>query len=133
MDELDVDTYYGAYTRSVNTRQSAGELRVFGLGYMDDRTTVLKTDNRPAPVRAADLGKIEIATCGADYVACFQHHQRRQVRFPGLGRCPDRLLGQPHAACRRLRRRGRMATAGKSSEALAERRLFLRKRRRQSQ
>ena len=67
MDELDVDTYYGAYTRSVNTRQSAGELRVFALGYIDHRTTVLKTDNRPTPLRAADLGKIEIATWGADY------------------------------------------------------------------
>jgi hypothetical protein len=68
MDELDVDIYSGAYTRSVTTAQSAGELRVFALGYIDHRTTVLKTDNRPASVRAADLGKIEIATWGADYV-----------------------------------------------------------------
>ena len=68
MDELDVDTYYGAYTRSVHGKQNAGELRVFGLGYIDHRTLVLKTDNRPAAVRAADLGKIEIATYGADYV-----------------------------------------------------------------
>jgi hypothetical protein len=71
MDELDVDTYYGAYTRSVNTSQSAGELRVFALGYIDHRTTVLKTDNRPASVRAADFGKIEIATWGADYAHVF--------------------------------------------------------------
>jgi hypothetical protein len=68
MDELNVDTYYGAYTRQVGTRQSAGELRVFAIGYIDHRTLVLKTDNRPASVRAADLGKIEIATYGADYV-----------------------------------------------------------------
>jgi Alginate export len=71
MDELDVDTYYGAYTRSVETAHSAGELRVFALGYIDHRTLVLKTDNRPAPVRAADLGKIEIATWGADYAHVF--------------------------------------------------------------
>ncbi len=71
MDELDVDTYYGAYTRSVDTSESAGELRVFALGYIDHRTTVLKTDNRPAPVRAADFGKIEIATWGADYAHVF--------------------------------------------------------------
>jgi len=71
MDELDVDTYYGAYTRSVTTTQSAGELRMFALGYIDHRTTVLKTDNRPASVRAADLGKIEIATWGADYTHVF--------------------------------------------------------------
>jgi len=71
MDELDVDAYYGAYTRSVVTKQSAGELRVFGLGYIDHRTLVLKTDNRPAPIRAADFGKIEIATWGADYAHVF--------------------------------------------------------------
>lgn len=69
--ELDVDTYYGAYTRSVKTSESTGELRVFALGYIDHRTTVLKTDNRPASVRAADLNKIEIATWGADYVHVF--------------------------------------------------------------
>jgi hypothetical protein len=71
MDELDVDTYYGAYTRSVTTNQSAGELRVFALGYIDHRTMVLKTDSRSASIRAADLGKIEIATWGADYAHVF--------------------------------------------------------------
>jgi len=71
MDELDVDTYYGAYTRSVAAKQSAGELRVFALGYIDHRTHVLKTDNRPSAVRSTDLGKIEIATWGADYVHVF--------------------------------------------------------------
>lgn len=68
MNELDVDAYYGAYTRSVTAKQSAGELRVFALGYIDHRTRVLKTDNRPSAVRSADLGKVEIATWGADYV-----------------------------------------------------------------
>ncbi len=68
MGELDVDTYYGAYTRSVSTGSSAGELRVFALGYIDHRTTVLKTDNRSTAARTADLGKIEIATWGGDYV-----------------------------------------------------------------
>jgi len=68
MDELDVDTYYGAYTRSVTSEHNAGELRIFGLGYIDHRTLVLKTDNRPAAVRAADHGRIEIGTYGADYV-----------------------------------------------------------------
>jgi hypothetical protein len=68
MDELDIDTYYGAYTRSVSAGESSGQLRVFAMGYIDHRTTVLKTDNRPAAIRAADFGKIEIATWGADYV-----------------------------------------------------------------
>ena len=71
MGELDVDTYYGEYTRSVATKQSAGELRVFALGYVDHRTLVLKTDNRPQAVRAADAGRIEIATYGADYAHVF--------------------------------------------------------------
>ncbi|MGA8273630.1 MAG: alginate export family protein [Candidatus Sulfotelmatobacter sp.] len=71
MGELDVDTYYGAFTMPVETAHSAGELRVFGLGYVDHRTLTLKTDNRPASVRATDLDKIEIATYGADYVHVF--------------------------------------------------------------
>lgn len=71
MDELDIDTYYGAYTRSVGGTKSAGQLRVFGLGYIDHRTLVLKTDNRPTAVRAADHGKIEIGTYGADYAHVF--------------------------------------------------------------
>jgi hypothetical protein len=68
MNELDVDTYYGEYTRQVGDDNNAGDLRVFAIGYIDHRTTVLKTDNRPASVRATDFGKIEIATWGADYV-----------------------------------------------------------------
>jgi len=68
MDELNVQVYYGAYTHSFNSSQGAGQVRVFGLGYVDDRNTVLKTDNRPTPVRTADLGKIEIGTYGGDYV-----------------------------------------------------------------
>lgn len=68
MNELDIDTYYGAYTRQVGNEHNAGDFRLFAIGYIDHRTTVLKTDNRPASVRAADFGKIEIATWGADYV-----------------------------------------------------------------
>ena len=93
MDELDVDTYYGAYTRSVTTAQSAGELRVLALGYIDHRTLVLKTDNRPSSVRAADLGKVEIATWGRRLRPCLQHHPFRQVRFSALGCSADRFLG----------------------------------------
>jgi Alginate export len=67
MDELDVDIYAGTYTRSISTTWNAGQLRVFAMGYIDHRTLVLKTDNRPQNVRAADQGKIEIATYGMDY------------------------------------------------------------------
>jgi len=68
MNELDVDAYYGAYTRQVGNERNAGDFRVFAMGYIDHRTTVLKTDNRPSKTRAGDFGKIEIATWGADYV-----------------------------------------------------------------
>ena len=68
MPELDIEVYYGAFTRSFNTPQTAGQLRVFGLGYVDDRTTILKTDNRPTPVRTADVNKIRLGTYGGDYV-----------------------------------------------------------------
>ena len=69
--ELDVDVYYGAYNRSFATAHSAGQLRVFSVGYVDHRTTVLKTDNRSSAARAADHDKIEIATFGADYAHVF--------------------------------------------------------------
>jgi len=68
MGELDVDVYYGALNMPFKSSHGAGQLRVFSLGYVDHRTTVLKTDNRPQAVRAGDFGKIEIATTGADYV-----------------------------------------------------------------
>jgi len=68
MDELDVDVYSGAYTRSISSSRNVGELRLFAVGYVDHRTLVLKTDNRPAAVRSADVDKIEIGTYGLDYV-----------------------------------------------------------------
>lgn len=67
MNELDVDVYAGTYTRSIGSGRSAGELRVFGIGYVDHRTLVLKTDNRPSAIRSSDHGKIEIGTYGMNY------------------------------------------------------------------
>jgi alginate export protein len=81
MDELDVDLYSGAYTRSISTKQNAGELRVFALGYIDHRTLVLKTDNRPQAVRAADQGKIEIATYGLDYAHVYNAENAGKFDF----------------------------------------------------
>jgi hypothetical protein len=83
MGELDVDAYYGAFTMPVETASSVGELRVFGLGYVDHRTLTLKTDNRPASVRANDDGKIEIGTYGADYVHVF--NTSTAGKFDALG------------------------------------------------
>lgn len=82
MGELDVDVYYGAFNKSVHSNYGAGQLRVFSLGYIDHRSTVLKTDNRPQSERAADFGKIEIATTGADYAHVF--HSSRSGDFDFL-------------------------------------------------
>ena len=41
---------------------------MFGIGYIDSRSTVLKTDNRSATARTADASDIKIGTWGADYV-----------------------------------------------------------------
>lgn len=79
MDELDVDTYAGTYTRSISSGRHAGELRVFGIGYVDHRTLVLKTDNRPTAVRSADHDKIEIGTYGVDYVHVYDTNSAGKV------------------------------------------------------
>ncbi len=85
MGELDIDVYYGAFTRSMTTAHDAMEFRIFSLGYIDHRTTVLKTDNRPQAVRAADLGKIEIATFGADYAQVVNSTTSGKFDFLGWG------------------------------------------------
>jgi Alginate export len=71
MGELDVDLYYGAFSASVGTERSAGKLRLFALGYVDHRTAVLKTDNRPQAARTADREQIVMGTYGADYLHVF--------------------------------------------------------------
>jgi Alginate export len=85
MPELDIEVYYGAFTRSFSTGHTAAQLRVFGLGYVDDRNTVLKTDNRPAPVRTADLNKVELATYGGNYVQVINTQNAGKFDFVAWG------------------------------------------------
>ena len=66
--ELNINVFYGALTGQVGGKESAGEWRIFGLGYQDLRDGVLKTDNRPAPVRTADTAHINIGTFGGHYI-----------------------------------------------------------------
>src|SRR5262249_24079692 len=66
--ELNIQTYYASYNRSVTRPNGAGSLRVFGIGYVDTRSNVLKTDNRSAGAKAADKEHIALRTWGADYV-----------------------------------------------------------------
>jgi hypothetical protein len=66
--ELDVDFYYGAYTKNLKRKSSESDLRVFALHYHDGRR-VLKTDNRPAALRAADTENIRINTFGGHFIS----------------------------------------------------------------
>ncbi len=66
--ELNVNVFYGALTGQTGGKNSAGEWRLFGLGYSDYRDGVLKTDNRAAAVRRADTGHINIGTYGGHYI-----------------------------------------------------------------
>src|SRR5262249_41830318 len=45
--ELNINVVYGAMTRQVGGTTPAGEWRLFGLEYSDQREAVTKTDNRP--------------------------------------------------------------------------------------
>lgn len=63
----DVAFGYGSMTRPLHTASTTGEFRLFGI-YYDDFRPVLKVDNRPAAVRAADHADIRIWTVGGHYV-----------------------------------------------------------------
>lgn len=66
--ELDVDFWYGAYTRPLAGEAANGEFRLFGLHYHDGRGA-LKADNRSAALRRADTDNIRITTVGGNYIA----------------------------------------------------------------
>jgi hypothetical protein len=58
---------YVALTHETEFGRSQAEWRLFGIYYNDDRS-VVKTDNRPAAVRATDLGGINIGTYGGNFI-----------------------------------------------------------------
>jgi hypothetical protein len=66
--QLDVDFYYGAFTRGFKHKAGESEARAFALHYHDGRR-VTKSDNRPLNVRALDFEKIRITTIGGHYIA----------------------------------------------------------------
>jgi hypothetical protein len=70
--ELDMEVYYAAYNRAVKASRGAGAFRAFAVGYVDHRTSVLKTDNRPAAARQADRESIALGAFGANYVHVFE-------------------------------------------------------------
>jgi len=81
MGELNVDLFYGAWNVPVRLKSSSGLFRVFSLGYVDERSSVLKTDSRSAALRAADHEHIRIGTYGADYVHVFRTQNAGQYDF----------------------------------------------------
>lgn len=58
---------YVAVTRQEDLGTSSAEWRLFAIYYNDDRP-VVKTDNRSAAARAADLGGINIGTYGGHFI-----------------------------------------------------------------
>ena len=56
-----------SFTKSMPGKKSSGEGRLFAIYYEDVRNDV-KTDNRPAAVRAADKKPIRITTLGGNYL-----------------------------------------------------------------
>jgi hypothetical protein len=67
-NELNINVFYGALTGQAGSARQPAAWRVFVLGYDDYRHGVLKTDNRPATVRAADTDTIAIGTYGGNYL-----------------------------------------------------------------
>jgi hypothetical protein len=68
LKELDVDFWYGAYTRPLATKKTNSEFRLLALHYHDGRGA-LKTDNRPTALRRADQENIRLTTLGGNYLS----------------------------------------------------------------
>jgi hypothetical protein len=85
MDELNINLFYGAFNFPIATKNNDGELRVFAVGYMDDRAGVLKADNRTAVARTADTNQIRIGTYGVDYVHVLHTDHDGQFDILGWG------------------------------------------------
>lgn len=66
-NQLDVDFYYGSFNKGIKTKTSESDFRVFAMHYHDGRR-VLKTDNRPQAIRAADTDNIRVNTIGGHYI-----------------------------------------------------------------
>ena len=66
-NELDVDLFYGAFTRLLAGKRAQQEFRVLGLHYHDGRGA-LKTDNRTLPLRQADSSNLRLTTLGGHYL-----------------------------------------------------------------
>lgn len=85
MGELNIDLFYGAFTVPTEFHSGAGELRLFAMGYLDQRKGVIKTDNRSLAARAGDANQIQIGTYGVDFVQVLHAGKSGQFDFLGWG------------------------------------------------
>lgn len=69
--ELKVNVVYGALTRQVGA-VDAGEWRLFGLKYSDQRNGITKTDNRPLGARQLDHDHVNIGAFGGHYIGAVE-------------------------------------------------------------
>jgi hypothetical protein len=69
--QLDVDVWYSAFTQGKKYQTAATEWRAFVTHYHDGRR-VLKTDNRTAAWRAADLENVRITSVGGHHIGVYQ-------------------------------------------------------------
>ena len=71
--DLRINVVYGALTRQVGgATTNAGDWRVFGLAYSDQRDGVTKTDNRPLATRRLDHGHVNMTTFGGHYIGAME-------------------------------------------------------------
>ena len=83
--ELDVDMWYGAFTKPLKHKSGESEYRLFALHYHDGRR-VLKTDNRTQALRQADVENIRITSLGGHYVGAYKTGSgKTDVLLWGLG------------------------------------------------
>ena len=69
--ELDVDFYYGAFTKLFGGKRANSDGRVFALHYHDGRGA-LKTDNRSEAQRRADGENIRVTTIGGHFISAIK-------------------------------------------------------------
>jgi hypothetical protein len=69
--QLDIDFYYGAFTKPLSGKAAQSEARAFVLHYHDGRR-VLKIDNRPQAARQADADNIRLTTVGGHYISAIK-------------------------------------------------------------
>lgn len=63
---------YAAATVPLNRKSLHAEARLFGLYYDDTRSGVVKTDNRPVPLRLGDTDAVRIGTFGGHAAAVWE-------------------------------------------------------------